>query len=179
MHGEIFAAFPWREQGSSTDHTAATMKRQNWIHSESKNSRYFYGPHQKYHGPEKIAVMTNVTTTMAHCLSAKLSELKYRQLTEWSRKYMSLFVLRSLGYSKNVFFSMICIYFTPLRRLSVHFHPSVFVVFVCDQHIWKLMAELAWNLLCTITPPPEITTIRPHFGYSYITDMSVQCWLWK
>lgn len=49
-----------------------------------------------------------------------------------------------------------------IRFISVHlclFSLSGINIF------WKLTAELALNVLCAFTLPPEITTMRPHFSY--------------
>lgn len=72
-------------------------------------------------------------------------ESRFQQLTtlqppathKMKQHYMSLFVIRSQNQKGNAFFSVIFIYLTRPTRLSDPFHPSVFVFFVCAQHILK------------------------------------------
>lgn len=194
IFGQICAALPWRksirvqiccasccasaaprERASSAEHAAATQTQQ-----EASTAWDLLG-HD--HCEETLHMLSIDWLILVYDQAQRLPTKTWEVQTANSSSTCLFLVLRSLSCAKEMYSSLWFlsilvdqdIFLEQEGYLIISTHLCLFSLSVINI-FWRLMAELAWNLLCTFTLPPVIITIRPLFGYSYITNMSAQCW---
>lgn len=165
-----------REQAYSVDHRLAILKKVLvstawvkmdllvlWVYNLNMLQLAF------------IANLSDRITLVFDKFVCKVIWVEIQTINKIKQQYVPFFSLETL---KKVLFYVFYVFFLNEGYQIISVHLCLFSLCVINI-FWKLMAELAWNQLCRFTLPPEITTIRAHFCRSCITNMSVQCWLWK